>query len=67
MTAVGSRETWFAKRAGLKIAAVVPVFWLSKFPVPGTSESEHPDLFADMVRAWCEGETLFTALRPLTP
>ena len=68
LTAVGSRETWFAKRAARKIAAVVPGALAVEVPGAGhVWNLEHPDLFADMVRAWCEGETLPAALRPLTP
>lgn len=68
LTAVGSRETWFAKRAARKIAAVVPGALVVEVPGAGhVWNLEHPDLFADMVRAWCEGETLPAALRPLTP
>lgn len=66
LAAVGERETWFAKQAAKKVAASVPGARGALVPDAGhVWNLEHPELFADMVRAWCEGKPLPSALRPL--
>lgn len=66
LVAVGEQETWYAKRAARQIVRVVPQ--ARGVLVPGAGHVwnlQHPDLFTDMVRAWCEERPLPQALRPL--
>lgn len=66
LVAVGERETWFAKQSARKIVATVPGAQGVVAPAAGhVWNLEKPQLFADMVRAWCEEKPLPTELRAL--
>lgn len=65
LAAVGERETRPAKQAARKIAAAVPGAQAVIVPEAGhVWNLERPQLFSDMVRAWCEGNPLPRGLRP---
>lgn len=66
LVAVGQRETWAAKQAARKLVTTIPGARGVVAPRAGhVWNLEHPDLFTDMVRAWCEQTPLPPALGPL--
>lgn len=66
LVAVGERETVVAKRSARRIAAALPGARAVLVPRAGhVWNLQHPDLFADTVRAWCTGSPLPETLRAL--
>lgn len=66
LVAVGQRETWVAKQAARKIVTTVPHARGVVAPQVGHMWSlQNPNLFTNMVRAWCKDRPLPAALQPL--
>ena len=67
LVAVGERETWIAKQAARKIAAILPHALAVIAPGVGhVWNLQRPRLFSDMLRAWYEDKPLPTELRSRT-